>query len=83
MKVGDKLMCKKDFISKISSKVIYMKDSLYKIDILNGGLVEIEIGKNGTSRRFSINDSINFFVFSEYFYTKVEYRKLKIQKILE
>lgn len=87
MKVGDKVLCKKDY--KTYGFCINTKGQLYTILTLSK--TDITVSTNYTDD--SLKDK-NFFMlydegtldegrfsFNYYFYTQKEYRKLKIQKL--
>jgi len=98
MKVGDKLMCKKDFFGfeKGSiSEFLFEESKKYEIsDIIHTSrnynktsayLVGVEYG-NDLKYFFDCSKTrvyADYKKYTDFFYTKVEYRKIKIQKILE
>ncbi len=74
MKVGDKLICKKDIDS-------FKKDGEYTIGrIYDVNIKFFIIFSSRSSRWFSDNGSFEMMIW-DYFYTKKELRKLKLEKI--
>ena len=77
MKVGDKVYCKKTY------SVLYKKQKEYTITkMLNNSMLI----RSDTGDAFIFYDNICeriTFMFSDYFYTEKEYRKIKLNKINE
>ena len=89
-KVGDKLLCKKDFISYINNYItMFDKGSYYDIitttddqfpDLKRNFKAVYVEGTNG-GYWFNIKGGLSTQNFDQYFYTKEEERKLKLKKL--
>ena len=75
MKLGVKYLCKKSHKFNYCSVI---ENNFYKIDYLNYFWISISI-ENNCGITFSNKN--NGWVFYDYFYTKQEERKLKLEKI--
>ena len=89
LKIGDKIKCKKDFTSRITSNIIFSKGDYYLINDIENKYDRISISQLNGDYRISfkreepIEEShIAHFLIFDYFYTDKELRKLKIEKLL-
>ena len=88
MNNGDVVKCKKDFLSRITGNKIFKEDEYYIVDNFNEKYRTLSISrKDGDFKTyFDLEDSSykKFYhhLFNDYFYTKEEVRKLKIDYIL-
>lgn len=85
MKVGDKVYCKKKrkskWKSKYNSRVIY-KDEECTVVQIDRIQERIQIRCHNGEFSFHIGEyDTDYYNFSDYFYSIVEYRKLKLEKI--
>lgn len=82
MKVGDKILCKKDYRSNVYNHFIYVAGQYYIIKSINNffgfDVVEFNFGDKAFSIDF-INNQTNYFY--DYFYNIKEMRKLKLNKL--
>lgn len=81
MKVGDKVYCKKKRKSKYNSRAIYKNEecTVVQIDRIQE---RIRIKCNDGEFSFHIGEyDTDYYNFSDYFYSIMEYRKLKLEKI--
>jgi len=82
MKTSGEVMCKKTWLDPYD-KLCFLTGELYNIKgIIFENIIYIE-PKKGYVISFKLVDFKRGDHFTDYFYTKEEYRKIKIQKILE
>ncbi len=90
MNVGDNILCKKDYTSKVSdmvgritNRVVFIRGNSYKVlniwEYFSIILVSEPLMVFGNLR--DMDFSININKFDEYFYTKKELRKLKLESL--
>ena len=81
MKVGDKLLCKKDKI--FIDVIIFINDNYYTITIIDKTDNSILIGDIWfyLFKKYNPNGKYNYWFIWDYFYTPQELRKLKLKKL--
>ena len=87
MKIGDKVICKKDHAPLHNEKIV-IKDNTYEIikisedfNISNNKYTYITISSEAGYKNWSIDKNGPFYKFYEYFITLKEERKQKLDKI--
>jgi hypothetical protein len=81
LKIGDKLYCKKQRYSKYSKYVLYKWEECTIIDI-NNDKENLTISSREGECSFHTGEyDIDYYNFTDYFYTLQDYRRIKLDKL--